>query len=110
MKKKIILSAATIVLCLFAFLGCTKSGNVRWVYYDETNCADRWEYTNNNEKLKDNIIEYLDGRGVTVHEIEIFRRLEAESCSDCNCRTGRQIKCKIKKSDLDNARSEGFRE
>ena len=113
MKKRILLTTSAIALCILfvvVLAGCKKSSSVRWVFYDETNCADRWTYTNNNELLKQNITEYLDGRGVKVYEIEIFRMLDAESCSDCHCKTGRQIKCKIRKSDLDNAKNEGFTE
>ncbi len=101
---------ATILFVVLFMLGCSKSSKVRWVYYDETNCSDKWEYTNNNELLKKNIVEYMDSRGVKVFEIEIFIIVEAESCGECSCKTGRQVKCKIKKGDLENAKGEGFYE
>src|SRR3954465_13993337 len=50
------------LLVLSAILsGCGKS-NVRWVVYDETLCADKWEYSPVNEKLKDNIVAYFKGK------------------------------------------------
>jgi hypothetical protein len=103
--------AAVLILFIAIFVaGCNKSSNVRWVYYDETNCADPWAFTNNNEQLKNNVVNYLDGEGVKVFEIEIFRQQPAETCPECTCKTGRQYKLKIKRSDLDNARSKNFYE
>jgi hypothetical protein len=92
------------------FSGCDKEGRVRWVYYDETNCADHWAFTNNNEQLKMNCTSYLESRGVKVYEIEIFRYTVAEPCTECQCKTGRQYKCKIPKKDLRSAKNEGFYE
>src|SRR4051812_38756814 len=88
---------AAIVLVVLSISACSKSSKVRWVLYDETNCSDKWAYTNNNEVLKDNIVNYMDSKGVKIYEIEIFRIVDAESCSECSCKTGRQVKCKIKK-------------
>ena len=104
------LRLAAVVLVVLSLSRCGKSSNVRWVFYDETNCSDKWTYTNNNEVLKDNIVDYMDSKGVKIFEIEIFTIVEAESCHECSCKTGRQIKCKIKKGDLSNAKSEGFYE
>jgi hypothetical protein len=98
-----------LILVLFiAFSGCTKQGKVRWVYYEETRCADKWTFTNNNELLKQNVVDYLATKGVKVYELEIFASSPAETCSACICKTGRLIKCKIAKHDLDEASSEGF--
>src|SRR6187401_3409522 len=88
---------AAIFLVVLFMSGCGKSSNVRWVLYDETNCADKWTFNNNNEILKNNIVEYMDGKGVKIFEIEIFRQVEAESCGECTCKTGRQVKCKVRK-------------
>jgi hypothetical protein len=101
---------AAIILVVLFTTGCSKSSKMRWILYDETNCADKWTFTNNNEVLKENIVDYMEGKGVKIFEIEIFSLAQAESCSECSCKTGRQVKCKIKKGDLDNAKSEGFYE
>ena len=90
--------------------GCGKSGNVRWVHYDETNCADRWERSNNNEKLKENIVNYLDEKGIKVFEIEIFSDRTADACTDCNCKSGRRVKCKVSRGDAKDIKKEGFYE
>jgi hypothetical protein len=78
------------------------------MHYDETNCADKWEYNVNNEKLKDNVTEFLNKNGVKVFEIEIFGDGTKDNCTDCSCRTGRRIKCKIKKRDVKAIKSQGF--
>jgi hypothetical protein len=104
-------TAFTVLILLSLFSqSCNKTSKVKWIFYDETHCADKWEFTNNNERLKQNITEYLDGKGIKVLEIEIFRQIEAETCSACTCKTGRQIKCKVKRGDLDEAKDEGFYE
>jgi hypothetical protein len=96
------------LLVLSAILsGCGKS-NVRWVVYDETLCADKWEYSPVNEKLKDNIVAYFKGKGVKVLELEIFNDRNPDQCSDCTCKTGRRVKCKVKKRDVDNMKGESF--
>ena len=98
------------LLCFLTFLfsDCTKS-NYRWVYYDETKCADKWDYKNNQEELKKNVVAYMGSKGVKIYEIEIYTDVSAaESCSDCNCKSGRKFQCKIKKTDVADAKKEGF--
>lgn len=92
------------------FFGCSKSYRFRWVSYDETNCADRWERNMNNERLKDNVITYLEGKGVKVYEIEIMSDRTADACTECTCKSGRRIKIKVNRGDLKSAKSEGFYE
>lgn len=87
--------------------GCTKL-NVKWIKYEETRC-DKWTFSENNEVLKTNVESYLKGKGVKVLEIEIFVDTEPEAnCQGCNCKTGRTIKIKIKKREMDEAKAEGF--
>src|SRR5687767_6820550 len=89
------------IVVLILMSGCGKNAtNVQWVYYDETRCADKWTYTNNNEALKQNVISYMKSKGITIHEMEIFNDRTAESCSECYCKSGRRMKCKVKKSDV----------
>jgi hypothetical protein len=98
-------------LALFAFLNsCFKGNQMDWIYYDETNCADRWEFTNNNELLKDRIVAYYKGKGVRIYEIEIFSDRTREACSECICKTGRRVKAKIKHKDAKVMKAEGFYE
>jgi hypothetical protein len=99
------------VLVLSAIIaGCGKSGNVKWVHYDETYCSDKWDYNASNEKLKENVVNYLDKNGVKVFEIEIFNDITPDACTDCTCKTGRRMKCKIKKREVKNVKSLGFYE
>jgi hypothetical protein len=100
---------AVIAGAVFLLLSCTKS-NVKWVYYDETRCADKWEYTYNNEKLKENFINYYNSRGIKIYEVEIFNDIAADPCADCTCKTGRRFKSKVKKGDATNLKRESFYE
>jgi hypothetical protein len=99
-------------MALFAvlFISCNKKSHIRWVYYDETRCADKWAFTHNNEALKDNVVSYMKSKNITIYELEIFNDRPAESCGECYCKSGRRIKCKIKKSDLKDIKKEGFYE
>ncbi len=92
---------------LFAW-SCNKPLHERWVYYDETHCADAWVHNNTNELLKDNIIAYFKTKDIEIYEIEIFTDREPESCYSCGCKTGRRIKCKIRKRDVDDMKQNGF--
>ncbi|PBQ34442.1 hypothetical protein CNR22_22565 [Sphingobacteriaceae bacterium] len=92
------------------FFGCTKSYRFKWVNYDETYCADRWEKNMNNERLKDNVIAYMDGKGVKIYEIEIITDRTPDSCTECTCKSGRRIKCKVNRGDIKRAKGEGFYE
>lgn len=91
------------------FMSCNKT-NMKWVYYDETICADRWEFNINNEKLKDNVTSYFKSRGVRIYEIEIFTDRAPDNCSNCDCKTGRRFKCKVKRLDVSSMNAEGFYE
>lgn len=89
---------------------CAKPVSVKWVYYNETICSDRWEFTNSNEVLKNRVSDYMKSKGVKVYEIEIFIDGTKDGCTECQCKTGRRFKCKIGKKDLSEAKSEGFYE
>lgn len=97
-----------IAFCLLTVAGCQKV-NVIWVKYNETQCADSWDYSDNNEVLKEHVETYLKGKGVKVLEMEIFIDADPQqNCSSCSCTTGRTIKVKIKKRDLDDVKNLGF--
>jgi hypothetical protein len=102
-RPLIVLSA----LLLLVFSGCIKP-KMSWVYYDETRCADKWEYTHNNERLKENFTTYYKSQGVRIYEVEIFSDGAAETCSECSCKTGRRFKAKVKKSEVKNLKNAGF--
>lgn len=98
------------ILCAFfscIVLGCTKS-NFIIMFYDETSCSDKWDYNSANEILKDNVVAYLKKQGIKVLEIEIFGDGTIQTCKTCDCKTGRRVKCKVRKREEDNMKSEGF--
>jgi len=110
-KHKINLSLIGVLLLTLAlFLQCSKSGKTKWLYYNQTQCADKWGSYTNNEDLKLKITEYFDSKGIDVFDIEIFSNGTADACLDCTCRTGKRIKLKIMKRDLDEMKEEGFYE
>jgi hypothetical protein len=112
MYQGLLMFRTFLVLVIISALisGCGKSGNVKWLHYNETNCADKWEKTINNEGLKDNVVAYLDKQGVKVLEIEIFTDIDPDTCTDCTCKTGRRFKIKVKKRDVSKSKSVGFYE
>lgn len=100
-------STFLILVVTTLLFGCGKS-NVKWVVYDETYCADKWDYNINNEKLKDNVVSYMKSKSIKIYELEIFSDRTAESCSACTCKSGRRFKCKVKKNDVNDAKALGF--
>jgi hypothetical protein len=105
--KRILILA---VLSIFIIAGCGKAKNVKWVFYDETYCADKWEKSLNNERLKQNVTDYLEKKNIKVFEMEIFSDRTPDACQDCACKSGRRIKCKVKRSDVSDVKREGFYE
>lgn len=95
---------------VLVFSNCAKTGKVYWVYYNQTQCADKWGSYTNNEDLKLKITSYFDSKGVDVYDIEIFSNGVADACLDCTCKTGKRIKLKVRKRDLDEVKQEGFYE
>jgi hypothetical protein len=93
---------------LTVMVSCTKPLSVKWVNYDETNCADKWDYNRNNEVQKEKITAYCKSKGIQIHELEIFNNGVSETCTACECKTGRRIRCKISKGDLKKIKAEGF--
>jgi hypothetical protein len=106
MRKGIVTTLGLMIIALF--LACGKYTNVSWVFYNETQCGDPWERTNNNEVLKNNITEHFKSKGVRIFEIEIFTDASAQGCTACHCTTGRVIKVKVKNRDVDSMEANGF--
>ena len=98
------------VVLISVVVSCTKPRNIKWVYYDQTLCADKWGPYTSNEDLKIKITDYFDGIGIEVYDIEIFNFGTPETCLACTCKTGKTIKLKIKKKHLDDIKKEGFYE
>ena len=92
------------------FISCDKSSRETWAYYDETYCADKWTQSGNNETLKQNIIDYFKPKGVEIFDIEIFVDRDAENSSQCFNKTGRRVRIRVNKSDLDDVKAIGFYE
>jgi hypothetical protein len=107
LKVAVLLS---LLLTLSVFYGCKVKSGYKWVFYDETYCSDDWKASNNNETLKQNVVNYFDGEGVTIYDIEIYSDRDIEPYNSCNNKTGRRIKCKIKSHDLSTLKGAGFYE
>lgn len=99
-----------LALVLVFALSCSKHGNTKWLWYDQTQCADKWGPYKNNEDLKNIMTAYFDERGIKVYDIEIFGNGVADSCLACPCKTGKRIKLKVKSRDLQAIKDEGFYE
>jgi len=109
-QKTHFLRFGVLLMALFLFSQCAKTGKTKWVYYNQTQCSDKWGAYTNNEDLKIKITEYFDSKSIDVFDIEIFSNGTADACLDCTCKTGRRIKLKVMKRDLDEIKEEGFYE
>ncbi|HQQ93859.1 MAG TPA: hypothetical protein PLQ93_04855 [Bacteroidia bacterium] len=101
---------SALCMTLLLALACTKPSNIRWVYYNQTYCSDKWGAYSNNEDLKVKITEYCKSKNIDVYDIEIYSNGTADNCLDCTCKTGKRIKLKVKKRDLEDIKKEGFYE
>lgn len=114
-KKSYIFNLISLTISLLLTLqlvlsSCNKPLKERWVYYDETYCADGWVYSGVNEVLKQNIIDYFKAKNISIYDIEIFVDRQADQNSSCLNKSGRRIRCKIGKRDLDEIKEHGFYE
>lgn len=114
-KKRYILNLISFTVVLVFALhivlsSCNKPLKERWVYYDETYCADAWTYSGVNEVLKLNVIDYFKTKNISIYDIEIFVDRQAEQNNSCLNKSGRRIRCKIGKRDLEDIKIHGFYE
>lgn len=108
---KVISGAVVLLLAIQLLLcSCNKPLKERWVYYDETYCADAWTYSGVNEVLKQNIVDYFKEKNISIYDIEIFVDRQPEQNTSCLNKSGRRVRCKIGKRDLDDIKSHGFYE
>ena len=68
---------------------------------------DKWELGRNPIP---NVVEMLEDQGIKVFEIEIFSDRTADNCTECTCKSGRRIKCKVSRRDAKDIKKEGFYE
>jgi hypothetical protein len=109
---KVITILYLVVITLFAVISCEVSTtNTVRVYYDETECADKWGSSNIPEsEKKQNVINYFDNLNIHIYDIQIINDGIEEECKACFCRTGYRIHCKIKEDDLSKIKKENFYE
>lgn len=111
MRKTILLYFLVSLITAGALINTScKSNNNIWVFYDETYCSDVWKYNSNNEALKQNIVDFFKTEGVSILELEIYIDRPEEVNNTCQNKTGRRVKCKVKKKDLSRMQSRGFYE
>jgi hypothetical protein len=101
---------ALLIGLVVVFIACNKANHYVWVFCDETYCSNGWTASNNNEALKQNVVDYYKGKGTTIYDLEIFSDRDAETNTTCFNKTGRRVKCKIKNHDLKKMKAEGFYE
>ena len=109
LKHSRALLLVVVMLAMF-LISCNKSNRETWAYYDETYCSDKWPQSGNNETLKQNIIDYFKPKGVEIFDIEIFVDRDPESSAQCYNKTGRRVRVRINKSDVETVKSNGFYE
>lgn len=101
------------IVFLFLFsisFSCSKYFDTTWVYYNETQCSDKWGTYKNNEDLKEKITSYFKSKDVSVYDVDFLIVSTPATCLSCTCVTGKKIKLKIIKNNLSTLQEEGFYE
>ena len=78
------------------------------VLYEQTYCADPWEYNTSDQQLVEGLFTYFDSLGVTLYDIGIDDNGTQPSCFACHCKSGRRYCANVKNSDLILVKKYGF--
>lgn len=104
--KKLLLFVLLVVL--FALTGCEKYNNETWMSFDETVCPPGWVDPDNDRNTKDWLEGYLRGNQVVPIKIKIKGDYLANTCSYCDCPTGRVFRVRIDKMYISKMEWLGF--
>ena len=96
----------------FAGTGCHKSDTeptdlVR-VSYAQTQCADKWGFTRDNQQLQTLATTYLAQQGITLLNTNASQTSPAAACAACTCRTGVVLTGEVPSAQLAAIQALGF--
>ncbi|MDX1651883.1 MAG: hypothetical protein R3277_05290 [Brumimicrobium sp.] len=107
-------------LALVFFNGCRKApedNHCGWnkknevcMYFQETQCANPWDfYSTDEEEYLNKIEAYLESKGIEV--LRILRKMNGPEivCMACSCPSGATIYIQTTNSDVIKAENQGFR-
>lgn len=93
----------------FSLFGCGKVRGLEWFTYRQTYCSDPWPYGNNITQLKQEVVWYLEDKGIYVKGVTVEKNArKPESCLACSCKNGTFIKVWADEAYTDSLLSIGF--
>ena len=105
-------------LLLTVFIGCDKENKrvsepkddlQATFYYGQTQCADKWGYSRDDENTKIMLRDYLKSKGITVVVKDLTKApSDVAYCAACTCASGRTFVVKANAADEDKLKAEGF--
>ncbi len=99
-------------LCLLTLglAGCGKHRFDREVFYDQTFCADAWDYGNTDAKTIDQMVAFVNKNGVKIRDARLVAKRGPDGCYACTCRSGQVFYGWVREDDLAAVQKLGFRE
>jgi hypothetical protein len=113
---KLFLCATFIFLGFTTFANCkpSKSDTAIWMRYDETKCANPWQFNwfapPTDEQLAGAVRGHLQEREVKILDIRTKRDTSMLSCEACTCPNGFHYYVRIPKSDIPKLKALNFQE
>jgi hypothetical protein len=111
MKKIILLLSITIFIfsCEEQAANLEEGDTVRMVI-QETQCANPWEFSRDQNAYKNHIKSYLQAEGISSENIQILDELPPDTalCMACTCWSGNNIYVSVPASQVDEAEALGF--
>jgi len=102
MKKIILFSITSFIL----FTNCSDNTKTTdWYLFEETHCSNPWELAGHKDTdVATAVKSYLcDDLDIKVRKVTIDGNLLIETCHACSCKTGKNIRVKVKGDDNDKA-------
>jgi hypothetical protein len=99
-------------LCLatLGLVGCEKYRFDKEVLYEQTFCAEAWDYGDTDAETVDQMVAFLDKNGVKLRDARLVSERSPDGCYACNCKSGRVFYGRVREKDLAAVQKLGFRE
>ena len=79
-----------------------------WLHKRATRCDDPWNDGKDLIERGSNVESYLEGKGITVYEVEVKRLYSSSTCLECHCFTAERISVRVDEEKSTEMEALGF--